>query len=177
MTDSDFQLETHSVEVEVVLRDRRTLLGCVFLRPAAGKHLGAETLDDRLNESQAFFPVLHETGVPRDALLVGKSAIAYVKAPKPTDDRSRSARSQASEVNVTIQLMGQPPLSGMIYLALPQGRSRTLDWLNTQSTFVPLIVGSHILYLHRDAIQTVRDHNPSITVPPTSSETPNTTRS
>ncbi len=177
MTDSDFQLEIHSVQVEVVLRDKRTLLGCVFLRPAVGKHLGAETLDDRLNESHAFFPLLNETGALRDAILISKSAIAYVKALKPTDDRSRSARSAASEVNVTIEIAAQPPLSGTIYLALPQGRSRTLDWLNAQSTFVPLLVDTHILHLHRDAIQTVRDHNPSITVPPASSEAPNTTRS
>ncbi|MDX2054590.1 MAG: hypothetical protein SFV15_19470 [Polyangiaceae bacterium] len=172
MSDSDFQLETHSQRVEVLLRNGRCLSGWMFLRPAAGRHLGAETIEDRLNESNSFFPLASELAQAptREALLIAKACIVYVKAQKPTDDRSRSARASSSEVRVSLELTCDESITGMIYVALPQGRSRTLDWLNGQNTFLPVIVEKQIYYVNRDAICTAKDHNPSVTVPPLAAE-------
>ncbi len=143
MSDS-YQIDTCTVTVEVSLDTGPRLVGQMFLRPGAAGHTGTETVADRLNDGTPFFPLRVLQPEPA-TYLVGKAQVRYVLAPDSSgDERVALRRAASTQVGVVALLEDGEALSGVLFIELPPGHTRTLDYVNLpDQQFVLMALPGH----------------------------------
>jgi hypothetical protein len=149
-----YQIGTEAVAVEVSMLSGPALAGEMFLRMGA---VGArETVSDRLNDGTAFFPLRTPDGA---VLLVGKAQVRYVVAPAMDDDeRVADERSSMPQMLVTAELDSGETFTGVVFVDLPPGQVRTLDYVNeAKLPFIPLAQLDREYLINRALIRHVRD--------------------
>lgn len=162
-----FQVQTRSVSVEVVLKNSTALKGRVFLHEIAARHGGAERVGDVVNSAARFFPLaVSQSG--EQTLLINKDQVLYLKVPQEplrVDVRQQGASSWAVQVN--LEMLQGAPILGVVYFAQPPGRDRTLDGLNASERFLCVVQDLVFLYVNLSHVVSVREKGPQFeSVPP-----------
>jgi hypothetical protein len=163
----EFHLQTRALGVEVVLNNSTVLKGRVFLHSVAERHGGVEKVEDVLNAPAQFFPLsVRESG--ERTLLINKAQVLFIKVPtEPHRVEIGERRASASAVQVSVDLVHGAPLQGVVYLAQPPGRDRTLDGLNQSDAFLCLVQDAAFLYVNLRNVVSVRERGPQFeSIPP-----------
>jgi hypothetical protein len=154
-----YKVETRSVAAEVSFGAGTRATGEMFLRPSIVTLSGTESVADRLNDRDAFFPLRVQTPEPA-TWIIGKAQVRYVAAEHDPEALSSFAREAADavEFHVSIELDDGEELAGLFQAVLPRGKRRALDFINEQEgAFVPFLVGAQQYVLNRAFIRKLRD--------------------
>ena len=128
---SEYQVEKRKVSVTIALVDGQTREGVIFLSPFSSHHSGPQTMIDLMSEEEPFAPFVGSDG---SFLLVNKSQISHIMYQKEADDKP--VLGTPLEVEVTFTNSRQ--LSGTVVLEVPEGKSRLLDFMNSNRDFFGL---------------------------------------
>lgn len=155
-----YRVETEAIRVEIGQGSGPPIVGDMFLRPGVASHSGMETVRDRLADATPFFP-LRVASDPPETLFIGKSRIRYLRAPSPPeDDSSMLERAIAPSVEVDVVLDSGEELTGTIYIMLPSGQSRLLDFLNqTDVPYLCLAQGERDCFVNLAHVRFMRERS------------------
>jgi hypothetical protein len=149
-----YQVGTSAETIEIALCGGLRISGEIFLRP--GSSHGVESVADRLNDRDPFFPVKQDD---ESVLLVCKAQVRYVVT-APLDDEHPMAEQRTSlpQVLVTAEMDDGEQITGLIFVDLPPGFERTLDYVNgARRAFLPLAQLDREYLIHRDFVRYIRD--------------------
>lgn len=155
-----YRVDTSAVSVEISFGGQARARGEMFLRPSIVTFSGVESIADRMNDRDAFFPLrVGAEGV--NTLLVGKTQVRYVAADnQPLPDDVISASTDALAFRITLELDDGEELTGVFHAVMPQGKRRPLDFINRESgLFVPFYVLKRQYVINRSFIRRLRDSN------------------
>jgi hypothetical protein len=131
----------------------------MFLRPSIVTLSGIESIADRMNDREAFFPLRVADPAPT-TLLVGKTQVRYVYAERqPLPDDAMRMAEGTTELTMTVALDDGETLTGVFHAVMPQGKRRALDFLNREDgLFVPFFVDQRQYVLNRSFIRFVSEN-------------------
>jgi hypothetical protein len=160
VTPSMYRVDTSAVSVEISFGNQACARGEMFLRPSIVTFSGVESIADRMNDRDAFFP-LRVGEQSANTLLVGKTQVRYVSADnQPLPDDVISASADAMEFRLTLELDDGEELTGIFHAVMPRGKRRPLDFINREiGLFVPFYVLSRQYVINRSFIRRLRDSN------------------
>ncbi len=155
-----YRVDTHIIAVEVSLGSQAPLRGAMFLRPSIVTLTGVESIADRLNDRDAFFPMRVGTGADQTEV-IGKAQVRYVTAddqPVP-DEITVGVGTEATQFKLTLELDTGEELSGVFHAVLPKGKRRPLDFINAPhgGPYVSFYVGSRVYVINRAFIRRLRE--------------------
>jgi hypothetical protein len=154
-----YKVDTRAVSVEVSFGDRARVSGEMFLRPSIVTLSGVESIADRLNDRDAFFP-LRVAGSAAAMTIVGKSQVRYLSAalePVP-EFASLPEASDALSFHVDVELDDGERLTGVFQAVLPRGKRRALDFINGhEGLFVSFVVEQREFVINRAFIRCISD--------------------
>jgi hypothetical protein len=156
---SMYKVDTRALAVEVAFAAGAVLAGEMFLRPSIVTLSGVESLADRLNDRDAFFP-LRVREPEADTLILGKSQVRWVSADASarSDPLPVEGASDAQSFPMAVELDDGRELVGTFHAVLPQGKRRALDFINEQDgLFVDFHVAGRLYVLNRAFIRRLRD--------------------
>jgi hypothetical protein len=128
---SEYQVEKQKVSVTISLVDGQTRDGVIFLSPFSSFHSGPQTLFDLMSEEEPFVPFVGSDG---SFLLINKVQISHLKYKKEEDDQPVLG----TPLEVTVTFTNSRQLSGTVVLEVPEGKSRLLDFMNSNRDFFGL---------------------------------------
>jgi hypothetical protein len=155
---SMYKLDTRAVAVEVSHGSAARVFGEMFLRPSIITLSGVESIADRMNDRDAFFPL--RVSEPETAtLLIGKSQVRYVAADEaPPESIATEQASDSVHFHLDVELDDGLCLSGMFQAVLPRGKRRALDFINEQEgAFVTFHAERRQYVINRSFIRRLRD--------------------
>jgi hypothetical protein len=154
---SSHRIQTSGVTVEIRI-GAQSMRGELFLHEASGAHLGAETVEDLMNDETPFFPLRVTQGGSR-TVLIGKQHVLYVIAPPmAADARVALERDTGVSFEVTLELSDEESVSGILYGEQRPGKQRPLDVLNAHAQrFITLVQAGRDCLVNRSKIRVVRD--------------------
>jgi hypothetical protein len=125
--------------------DGKSFEATLSLHLNAEKHLGTETVLDRLNDPNLFLPLR----VSGDLSVVFLNKIQIVRVDVSHEEVAPVDPEHMAETNIEpikVHLINGEQLQGTVRIDGPCGRRRLSDFLNTQPAFLPL-VGPELLHL------------------------------
>lgn len=128
---SEYQVEKQKVSVTIELIDGQTRDGVIFLSPYSSFHSGPQTLIDLMSEEEPFAPFVGDEG---SFLLINKAQISHIRYEKAADDKPVLG----TPLDVTVTFTNSRQLTGTVVLEVPEGKSRLLDFMNSNSAFFEL---------------------------------------
>jgi hypothetical protein len=129
---SEYQVEKQKVSVTIFLVDGQTRDGVIFLSPYSSFHSGPQTLFDLMSEEEPFVPFVGNDG---SFLLINKVQISHLKYQKEEDDDQPVL---GTPLEVTVSFTNSRQLSGTVVLEVPEGKSRLIDFMNSNQDFFGL---------------------------------------
>jgi hypothetical protein len=153
-----YRVDTSAVSVEISFGNQARCRGEMFLRPSIVTLSGIESIADRMNDRDAFFP-LRVGESSQKTLLVGKTQVRYVGADnQPLPDDAIAASSDAMAFQMIIELDDGEELDGVFHAVMPQGKRRALDFINREiGLFVPFYVQQRLYVINRSYVRRLRD--------------------
>ena len=139
--------------IVVTLRSSMTIAGDVFLQSSGRYGDRMEGPLDILNATEAFFPLLPDSGA---AVLIAKEQVVAVSLDRA--DEEDDVRAQGTpRVNIEVRLIDGETFSGAVFLEVPKQYSRLLDFLNRyKHRFLALDTADGQLLLNRSMIESIR---------------------
>jgi len=125
--------------------DGKSFDGTLSLHLNAETHQGAETVLDRLNDTNLFLPLR----VPGDLPVVFLNKNQIVRVDVSREEGAPADPEDLAETNIQpikVHLVNGEHLQGTVRIDGPSGRRRLSDFLNTQPAFLPL-VGPELVHL------------------------------
>jgi hypothetical protein len=157
---SIYKVETQVVNVRISFGGGASAIGDMFLRPSLVTDSGVESVTDRMNDRDAFFP-LRVRAERDETRLIGKAQVRYVMASEQAApaDVVDAARAESTAFELAIEVDDGEVLSGAFYALLPRGKRRALDYVNGPHAgpFVPLFSGDKLYVIHRAFIRHLRE--------------------
>jgi hypothetical protein len=153
-----YKVDTSAVSVEISFGSEARCRGEMFLRPSIITLSGIESVADRMNDRDAFFPLrVGETS--QTTLIVGKTQVRYVAADnQPLPDDAITASSDAMAFRMTLEFDDGEELDGVFHAVMPQGKRRALDFINREiGLFVPFYVQQRLYVINRTYVRRLRD--------------------
>jgi hypothetical protein len=154
-----YKVDTRSVVSEVSFGSGARVVGEMFLRPSFVTATGLESVADRLNDRDAFFP-LRVSGAEAGTHFIGKAQVRYVISelePEPLLIPLGES-SDSVEFKLRIELDDGEEIVGLLRAVLPRGKRRALDLINEhEGNFVPFIVAERQFVIQRQFIRRLRD--------------------
>jgi hypothetical protein len=153
-----YRVDTSAATVEISFGGEARACGQMFLRPSIVTLSGMESIADRMNDRDAFFP-LRVGEAAAATLLIGKTQVRYVSAgQQPLPDDVIAAGEDAMQFRMSLELDDGHELVGSFHAVMPQGKRRALDFVNREAgLFVPFYVGELLYVLNRSFIRRLRD--------------------
>lgn len=148
-----FTIASDLLPVRLILEWGEARAGALFLRDTHAATGEPESLGARLNEEGVRFVPFSCHGAVE---LVHLAAIACVEHQGELPEIARLVELGARREPVTIELMTGEVLRGDLLAYAPPDRSRLSDLLNRVDRFFPLVSAGRTVYLHREAVATVR---------------------
>jgi hypothetical protein len=126
----------------------------MFLRPGGVR--AAETVAERLNDGDSFFPLKDNDG---RVVLLGKGQVRYVVTPSADeDDQLAEERNSSPQLLVTVELDSGEAVAGVFFVDMPPGHVRALDYVNCANRpFVLLAQLDRDYVINRHFITQIRD--------------------
>lgn len=160
MASSLYKVDTQVVAVQVDLGPGASFRGEMFLRPSIVTLEGIESIADRLNDRDGFFP-LRMSDTSRRTEVIGKMQVRYVAADGQAhpDEVVAAGEMETSQFSLTIELDTGEELSGVFHAVLPKGKRRPLDYVNAPhgGPFVPFYVAERVYVINRAFIRRLRE--------------------
>ncbi len=157
---SIYKVETQVVNVRISFGGGASANGDMFLRPSLVTDSGVESVTDRMNDRDAFFP-LRIRAEQDETRLIGKAQVRYVMASEQAApaDVVDAARAESTAFELAIEIDDGEVLSGAFYALLPRGKRRALDYVNGPHAgpFVPLFSADKLYVIHRVFIRHLRE--------------------
>jgi hypothetical protein len=125
----EFRIAKDRCSVMLSLVSGETIAGAMFVQHAPESDPRRETARDVLNSPERFFPVETSAG---ETLLVAKDRVVDALAEFPRDDDDLR-RASARSARLDLVLCGGVVRTGLVFLELPAGQPRLLDYLNRLS--------------------------------------------
>jgi hypothetical protein len=132
----------------------------MFLRPSIVTLSGVESIADRLNDRDAFFPLRIAGAAAAQTTIVGKSQVRYLSAllDGPSELSALADASDVVSFQMDVELDDGELLSGVFQAVLPRGKRRALDFINGyEGLFVPFVVGPREYVINRAFIRRISD--------------------
>jgi hypothetical protein len=149
------------VTVWVNLGQKAPLQGQMFLRPSIVTLSGVESIADRLNDRDAFFPLRLEESEQAVTVMIGKAQVRYVAADEqpPPDEIVAASQHDATQFKLSLELDDGEELFGLFHAVLPRGKRRLLDYINAPlaGPYVPFYVGRRVYVINRSFIRRLRE--------------------
>jgi hypothetical protein len=157
---SIYRVDTQVVNVRISFGGGAFAQGDMFLRPSLVTDSGVESIADRMNDRDAFFP-LRVRGEREETRLIGKAQVRFVEAsdqPAPSDV-VEAARAESTAFELAIEIDDGEVLTGAFYALLPRGKRRALDYVNGPHAgpFVPFFALDKLYVIHRAFIRHLRE--------------------
>jgi hypothetical protein len=129
----ELKVPTHATVAEVVLSDKRTLNGRVFIPISSSQHSGPMRPDEWLNLDRPFFPFLADDS--KATVLLNKEQVAVLSIAASAEEEPTGA-----EIPERLVIVETPDrrIEGTVRIDMPSGRQRLLDWLNRAEPFLLL---------------------------------------
>ena len=154
-----YRVDTQATPVELSFGSASRVRGEMFLRPSIVTADGVESIADRMNDRDAFFPLRVAEPTP-GTLLVGKTQVRYVCAEDPPVPTALIAGG-AVQLTMTLELDDGELLSGVFFAVMPPGKRRALDFINRDDgLFVPFFSEQRQYVVNRSFIRSVIDRTP-----------------
>lgn len=155
-SDRALAVPVRAISVEALLADGGRITGRIFLRTGEAAR-SQETVQDRLNDSERFFPF--ERGEPAGGCLLQKALVAAVAVPEAMVAALATPEpcGGAGEPHrVRVKFLGGETLNGRVWAQGPWHRARLVDYLNDlEGAFFPLETEGRTWYVNRDLVQSV----------------------
>jgi hypothetical protein len=134
--------------------DGKSFEATLSLHLNAEKHEGAETVLDRLNDSNLFLPLRVSGDLP--VVLLNKIQIVRVDVSREEGTPVDPVHMAETNIeSIKVRLINGEQLQGTVRIDGPRGRRRLSDFLNSQHAFLPL-VGPELLHLlHKRFIERI----------------------
>jgi hypothetical protein len=132
----------------------------LFLAAQAETHSGYERPSDLLNAPDAFLPALDGEG--HGLIIIRRDALVVVSVPAShewgtgTGEEAATNSPPGCRIPVEVTLHDGTALAGEVAYAMPEGRSRLIDFLNTLGRFLPLRDGETLHFINKEWIVSVR---------------------
>jgi hypothetical protein len=142
-----------SLAVEVVTLDGARSEARIFLHAASDRHLGPETLGERIDgRASQFLPC----EVDGHLELVNLDHVAYLGCPADLPELASLDELASFRAGATLDLASGERLAGELRYRLPPSSSRISDLLNSAERFLLLATDGRSLYVNRNAVVRVR---------------------
>ena len=140
------------VEVAVELAGGLERRVSLFLAESAPGHAGRERVSDLL-EGDGFVPALDAAA--GGITFLRRAAILVMSAPSEPTIGSADELTLPTEHEVDVALDDGRVLHGVLSYALPEDRSRLVDYLNEPARFLPLHRDGEVLFVNKDHVTRV----------------------
>lgn len=125
VTDNHLKITKRRQTVTLVLSDKKTIKGDVFLHYSRNEYGLPQEPMDLLNSKQPFIVLMDKSG---EASFYNKRMISYLTYHEDTDAEELSAANLKE--NVAVELVSGEVLSGEVTALLPPENMRLYDYLN-----------------------------------------------
>ena len=139
-----YRVPRRQVQVVVHLRQGEPCRGCLFV-PADGPGGVAQRLSARLIEPGDRFLALSRDGASR---LISRDWILRIDVLSEEDAALELDPGAGDPVAVVCRLADGSVLEGTVSFAMPPGRQRLIDYINSVEGFVPLRSGGTLSLIH-----------------------------
>ena len=147
----DRRIAKHTCKISLLLADKSTLDGVVFLSHHKDHDSVPESVGELLNRA-AFIPV----SVPDGIVLVNVEKIAKATVPS-RKELYENVEILGTRHKVDIRMLDGSTIEGEFLVELPEDSCRVKDYLNLPDLFFRLILGDEVLYVNRHYILSVMD--------------------
>ncbi len=147
---SELKVPTHVTASEIVLSDKRTLSGRVFIPASSSHHSGPMQPDEWLNQDRAFFPFLADNS--KSTVLLNKDHVMLLSI-GALPERDLASAEVPSRV-VLVELPDRT-IEGSIRMDMPLGHQRVLDLLNRPEPFLILRTANRWHLVHKSFVTRV----------------------
>jgi hypothetical protein len=124
---SDYRVDKIELQVMLFLADGVVHDGVMFLVPFSPFHSDPQKLVELFRESDTFFPFRHKDG---RFLLINKSSVTHARYPIQKEEELYGDR-----VKVQLTFHGGELLEGSLTIAMPAGKGRLQDFINSTPGF------------------------------------------
>lgn len=118
----------------------------LFVSEYSPFHTGPETIEELLNNGPSFIPSKSPEGIFR---ILNRDKILYVMELEPLKRDGRK--------NLRLYFGDGLKIDAAIFEALPEHYGRTIDFLNSNRTFLPLLYDSSRIYINKENIIKVEE--------------------
>ncbi|RTZ93074.1 MAG: hypothetical protein DSY91_02690 [Deltaproteobacteria bacterium] len=135
-------------KVEILLKSSNMNLekATLFVSEYSPFHSGPETVEELLNQGPSFIPVKFSDGVFR---ILNKKQLIFVKELEPIEKQTDRL--------IQFHFDGNLPLQAAIFEPLPEHYGRTIDFLNSGRTFLPVLYGTYRIYINKNNVVKVEE--------------------
>ncbi len=148
---SSVKIAKKKQEVLFTLTNGSEIQGEVSLELYSTNRMGAQRIDELLNEGNRFIPV----GTKDGFILLNTTHIMLAKAKLVLDDHDLIMLGEKYRVGITTLL--NENIEADVFVSLPEGYLRVKDYLNQSIRFFTFFLSEYVLYVNREFILFVRD--------------------
>ena len=135
----DLRVPTVDASVQILCADGQEISGRLFLPTVAATHEGPVRVEEWANGVATFFP-FHADGAEAPVIL-SKVAVVALSVDVAGDDPVLPENSGLSTRRVTVECGGHR-FAGTVFIDLPDGNQRVLDYMNQPLPFLSLRAGT-----------------------------------
>jgi hypothetical protein len=144
---NDYRVEKLELQVMLFLADGVVHDGIMFLSPFSPSHSGSQRLVELFRESDTFFAFKDKTG---RFCLINKSSVTHTRYPVQDEEKTYGDR-----IKVRLTFYGGELLEGTIIVAMPAGKGRLQDYINSTPGFFCLLTEDAHYIVNGDLIREI----------------------
>ncbi len=144
---NDYRVEKLELPVMLFLADGVVHDGVMFLSPFSPSHSGSQRLVELFREADTFCPFKDKDG---RFSLVNKSSVTHARYPVQDEEETYGDR-----IKVRLTFYGGELLEGTIIIAMPAGKGRLQDYVNSTPGFFCLLTEDAHYIVNDDLIREI----------------------
>lgn len=147
----DVRIDKNTCQIELLLADGNRIEGEVFLSLYGSRHLGPQKVIDLLQETSFFLPIKTAAGT----ILVNRRQIMMVRV--AAESEQDELMTLGHRRHLRIHTLDRQEIEADIYVDMPTGFGRVMDYLNQPMKYYTFFVPDYVLYIHPQFILSVQD--------------------
>jgi len=147
----DVRIDKKTCQIALQLADGSRIEGEVFLSLYGARHLGPQKVMDLLQEASLFLPIKTAAGT----ILVNRRQIMTVRV--AADIEQDELMTLGHRRHLHIHTLDRQEIEADIYVDMPTGFGRVMDYLNQPVKYYTFFVPDYVLYIHPQFILSVQD--------------------
>lgn len=135
---TELRVPTVALDAEIVCADGAWFAGRIFLPAASSHHSGTMRPDEWMSDlSSPFFPFLPAHSP--SSVILNKAEVVVLTVLEDTEPDEEGVESPHRRVQIECR---ERTISGTVFIDMPEGHHRLLDYLNGPSSFVTVRDGN-----------------------------------